>query len=95
MSTEQMTPETETLRERAVKRLRKKRDFHVHLLLYVTVNAFLVLVWLLTGPVFFWPVIPMAGWGIGVIANAWDVYASDVPTESQIRREMDKLSERP
>ena len=94
MSTEMQLPETESLRERAVKRLKKKSDFRVHLMIYLTVNTFLVMVWAVTGADFFWPVFPIAGWGIGVIANAWDAFARDVPTESQIRREMDKLSER-
>jgi uncharacterized ion transporter superfamily protein YfcC len=93
MSTEMQLPETESLRERAVKRLKKKSDFRVHLMIYLTVNTFLVMVWAVTGAGFFWPVFPIAGWGIGVIANAWDAFARDVPTESQIRREMDKLSE--
>jgi hypothetical protein len=93
MSTEMQLPETESLRERAVKRLKKKSDFRVHLMIYLTVNTFLVMVWAVTGADFFWPVFPIAGWGIGVIANAWDAFARDVPTESQIRREMDKLSE--
>jgi hypothetical protein len=94
MSTEMQAPETLGLRERAVKRLKKKSDFHVHLLIYMTVNAFLVAVWAVTGAGFFWPVFPLAGWGIGVIANAWDAYARDVPTENQIRHEMEKLGER-
>jgi hypothetical protein len=94
MSTEMRPPETDSLRERAVNRLKKKRDFHIHLLMYVSFNAFLVVVWAAIGTGFFWPVFPIAGWGIGVVANAWDVYARDLPTESQIRHEMDKLSER-
>ena len=76
-----------------MKRLKKKSDFKIHLLIYVTVNAFFVTVWAMTGSAFFWPIFPIAGWGIGVIANAWDAYGRDVPTESQIRHEMDKLSE--
>jgi hypothetical protein len=94
MSTEMKAPETDGLRERAVARLKKKSDFHIHLLIYVTVNAFLVTLWAATGAGFFWPVILLAGWGIGVVANAWDAYARDVPTESQIRHEMEKLSAR-
>jgi hypothetical protein len=94
MSAEMKIPESEGLRERAVRRLKKKSDFRIHLLIYVMVNAFLVVVWAMTGSGFFWPVFPMAGWGIGVVANAWDAYGRDVPTESQISHEMQKLSER-
>jgi hypothetical protein len=54
------------LRSRAVKTLKKRRDFKGHLLVYTMVNTFLVLVWLVTsGPDgFFWPVFPIVGWGI-------------------------------
>jgi len=81
------------LRERAVRRLKKKSDFRIHLLMYVMVNALLVVTWAMTGSGFFWPIFPIAGWGIGVVANAWDAYARDVPTETQIAEEMKRLSE--
>lgn len=87
------TTTAESLRDRAVKRLRKQRDFRIHLLIYVTVNAFLVVIWAMTGAPFFWPVFVMAGWGIGIVANAYDAYGRDVPSEEQISREMDKLRE--
>jgi hypothetical protein len=44
------------LRERAVERLRKKSEFRAHLLSYVLVNGFLVIIWAITGASFFWPV---------------------------------------
>ncbi len=91
MSSETMVQETETLRQQAVKRLQKKRDFHIHLLIYVMVNSFLVVIWWMTGAPIFWPIFVMAGWGIGIVANAWDAYGR-VPTEGQIQHEMEKLS---
>jgi uncharacterized membrane protein len=90
MSAETMTT-SESLRERALRRLKKQRDFRIHLLMYVMVNAFLVAVWAATGADFFWPIFPMVGWGVGVVANAYDAYGRDVPSESQINREMEKL----
>ncbi len=59
-------PEDGSLREQAVKRLKKKSDFRIHVLIYVMVNAFLVVIWAMTGSDYFWPVFPMVGWGIGV-----------------------------
>jgi hypothetical protein len=32
-----------------------------------------------------------AGWGVGVIMNAWDVYGRQEITEEDIHREMDRL----
>ncbi len=85
----------DVLRDRAVNRLKKRRDFSAHLLVYVLVNAFIVSIWALTNPDgFFWPIFPLAGWGIGVVMNAWDVFHNDEFDEEQIRREMDRLQER-
>jgi hypothetical protein len=81
----------ERLRQQAMTRLRKKSDFHAHLLAYVLVNTFLVAIWWFTGHGFFWPIFPILGWGIGVAFNAWDVYRRQDYTEDQIRREMDRL----
>jgi hypothetical protein len=87
--------ESDALRERAIKHLKKRRDFSGHLLVYVLVNGFLVVIWALTGDHgFFWPVFPMAGWGIGVVMNAWDVYRNDEFGEEPIRREMEHLRSR-
>jgi len=84
----------QVLRDKAVRQLKKKRDFRGHLLVYFLVNTFLVVIWLLTDPNgFFWPVFPIAGWGIGVIMNAWDVYGRQDITEEDIHREMEHLSE--
>lgn len=82
-----------TARDRAVRQLKKKRDFHAHLLIYALVNSCLVLVWFTTGRhVFFWPVFIIAFWGIGVVMNAWDVYHVEEFSEEQIEREMRRLS---
>ncbi|HXY71016.1 MAG TPA: 2TM domain-containing protein [Actinomycetota bacterium] len=84
----------EALREQAIRRLKKKRDFQGHLLVYVLVNAFIVAIWAVTGSGFFWPIFPIIGWGIGVVLNAWDVYRADEPDEDRIRREMEMLRRR-
>ena len=85
----------EVLRERAIKRLTKRRDLSGHLLVYFLVNAFLVVIWALNDVHgFFWPVFPIVGWGIGVVMNAWDVYRNDEFDEQQIRREMKRLQGR-
>ena len=57
------------LRQRAIKRLRAKAGFWTHLVVYLAVNAFLVVIWAFTGSDLFWPVFPIVGWGIGVVAK--------------------------
>jgi hypothetical protein len=87
-----VTPRTDDeLRERAIHQLKKKRDFRTHIFIYVLVNVMLVVIWAVTGSGFFWPVFPIIGWGIGVAANAWDVYGRKPITEDEIRRETERL----
>jgi hypothetical protein len=82
----------EALRERAIERLEKRHDFQAHVLVYVLVNAFIVILWAVTNHQgFFWPVFPIAGWGIGVVMNAWDVYRDDELDEARIRQEIEHL----
>jgi hypothetical protein len=89
------TTRDDVLRERAIKRLKKRRDFYGHLLVYFLVNAFLVVIWALTDVHgFFWPVFPIVGWGIGVVMNAWDVFRYEEFGEEEIRREIMRLQRR-
>ena len=87
------TDREQVLRDKAVRQLKKQHDFRSHLLVYILVNTFFVVIWLFTDPHgFFWPMFPIAGWGIGVIMNAWDVYGRQEITEEDIHREMEHLS---
>lgn len=80
------------LRQLALEQLRKKRGLQAHVIAYVTVNALLVGIWLVTDPGgFFWPIFPILGWGIGVAFNIWDVYSPERWTEDRIQREMQRL----
>jgi hypothetical protein len=82
------------LHDRAVKRLKAKAEFRVHLLIYALFNGMFVLIWAMTGANFFWPVFPIGIWGIGLVAHAMDVYWRHEPTESEIASEMDRLRSR-
>jgi 2TM domain len=94
MSTVQ-APSGDQLREQVIKQLKKRHDFHIHLLVYVLVNGFLAVIWAVTsGHGFFWPVFPMAGWGIGLVLHAWDTYTRQEPREEQVRHEMDRITQR-
>jgi hypothetical protein len=88
------TPIQGDLRQLAVTRLRKKRDWQAHALAYLLVNLFLIAIWLLTTPGgFFWPMFPLFGWGIGLAFHTWDTFAPE-PTEANIEREMKRLAPR-
>ena len=96
MSTDQLLTEVDSsLRDRAVKRLKKRRDLQGHLLVYALVNSLLIVIWFMTGANgFFWPIFPIAFWGIGVVMNVWDVYRGEGFTDEQIDREMARLDDR-
>ncbi|MGE5133031.1 MAG: 2TM domain-containing protein [Gemmatimonadota bacterium] len=95
MSDLEDTVSGQELRARAVKRLRKRRDFYGHLVIYILVNGFLVGIWAITGQGFFWPAFVLGAWGIGLLANAWDVFGRQDIDERRIRREMDRLQHSP
>jgi hypothetical protein len=84
-------------REQAIKRIKAKNDFKIHLVVYLAVNTMLVVIWAFTNAGqpfpqgFFWPIFPIVGWGIGVVINGYVAYRGHVYTEEQIQREMQKL----
>jgi hypothetical protein len=84
-----VTDESEA-RQQAIKRIKDKRGFQQHLLTYLLVNAFLWVIWAVTGADFPWPIFITLGWGIGVVSNWWAVYGRGGRpiTEDEIRREM-------
>ncbi len=80
-------------RDLAIKRLREKRDFRTHFVVYVVVNVFLWVLWALTDSTKTgvpWPVWPTLGWGLGVAINAWTVFGSRTITEDDIQKEMER-----
>lgn len=80
-----------TRREQAVRRLKAKYEFKVHLIVYLVTNAMLVLIWFVSSMGYFWPIWPIAGWGIGLIMHGYTVYFGSVFTEDQIQHEMKSL----
>lgn len=75
-------------RTEAIKRLNDNRDFKNHAVVYGVVNTILVVIWAATGAGYFWPIWPIAGWGVGVALHGWTVYQQRPISESDIRAEM-------
>jgi len=88
----------EVLREQALRRLKKRRDFHAHVFAYLAVNIVLWGVWVIVGVTSHsWDPGPLwvtLLWGLGLVFNAWDVYFRGPITEEEIGREMDRLEHR-
>ena len=77
-------------REAAYKRVKDKRDFRNHVAIYVIVNTLLVVIWAVSGAGYFWPIWPIAGWGVGLAFNAWAVYFERPISDDDVRREMER-----
>ena len=77
-------------RDAAVKRLKAKREFWQHVVIYVLVNSLLVVIWAVTNEgTYFWPMWPLLGWGIGLAMHAWDTFQKPISDEA-VRKEMEK-----
>ena len=75
----------------AVGASKETAGFWTHLLIHLTVNTFIIVIWVVSSGGFFWPVFPIIFWGIGLIANAWDAFEPDLVSENRIQREIERL----
>jgi hypothetical protein len=69
--------------ELAIRCARAERTLKTHLAAYAVVNATFVVIWAVTGAGFFWPIWPIAGWGVGLALNAWTARARRRPIIGQ------------
>jgi hypothetical protein len=86
---EETSPAPGLDRAAARKRIEKRRGLQGGLVAYVVVNAFLVVVWALTGAGYFWPAWIMAGWGVGMLLGLWDYLRgpiNDADVDAELRR---------
>ena len=83
----------EEVYEVAKKRVKARRDFYIHLVVYVVVNIMLVIIWAFPaggGYPWFWWVI--GGWGIGLLFNFLDVFVwQRSGDKGAIEKEADKI----
>lgn len=76
----------------ARKRVKLRRDFGMHLVLYLCVNAMLVGIWAITGRGYPWFLWPLFGWGIGIVAHALATAMEFLlPEERAVERELRRL----
>ncbi len=80
-------------RELAVKRLQAQRQFMATLVSGIGVVLLMVVIWLLSGRGYFWPIWVMFGFAIALATTAWHAYGKpQTPiTEDDIQREMDRI----
>jgi hypothetical protein len=83
--------EEQARHEQALRRVKAKRDLSAHVVVYVVVNAFLIGIWWFNGQGYFWPGWVLAGWGIGLVLNVWDVLLRRPITEQDVERELRRM----
>jgi Domain of unknown function (DUF1707)/2TM domain len=75
--------------------LQARRDFYRHLCSYVATNAFLVVIWALTGTRSgFWPIWVIAFWGMAVASHAARVFLFREEFGDRQRRHADRRHHR-
>ncbi len=88
------------IRARAEKRVKKRAEFLQHLAIYLIVNGFLWLMFLViaitTGawPALIAPFLSTAGWGIGLAIHALTVYIDTNTVENMRQQEIDREIQR-
>jgi hypothetical protein len=82
------------VRQQARKRVQARRDFSAHLVSYVVINAFLVMVWAVSGAGYFWPIWVIGGWGVGLALHAWDTFLRKPVTEADVDAELTRQRSR-
>ncbi|MBA5793692.1 2TM domain-containing protein [Flavobacterium sp. xlx-214] len=55
---------------KAKKRVKKVKGFYIHLITYICVNSFFIIINLLKPNDGYWFIFPLLGWGIGLFADA-------------------------
>ena len=85
------TQATTSSRQEAIRRLQHRRMYRRQLSRYVAVNTGLVLIWLLDGGGSFWPIWPIACWGLALLIQGWKLAHPEHPfSEEEIERELQR-----
>jgi fatty acid desaturase len=72
------------------KRIQKRHRLRVDFAAYLLINAFLVVVWASGGRGYFWPGWVMAGWGVLLLLDAWNLYDQEPITGDDLDHELRK-----
>lgn len=75
-------------RERARRRVEKKRKLHGDFAAYIVINSVLIVAWAAWGLGYFWPGWVLGGWGALLLLDFWHVYLRRPITEEEIEREL-------
>ncbi len=91
--TEKSSSEEEELHTEAVKRIKRKRDFAGHVVLYVIINAGLWIVWAIDGANTddLWPAWVTGIWFAILLLDAYKVYKERPISAQQVQKEIRRI----
>ncbi len=79
------------VRQQAIYRIRSRQQFYAHLAFFLVMSAYLIVLWDRSDAPDFWPVWPLLGWGIGLVAHGSHVFGWRKPiSEKRIQREINR-----
>jgi hypothetical protein len=69
-------------------RVERKHKLRADFVVYLVVNAALVVAWAVTGFGYFWPGWVLGFWGVFLLLDAWNVYYRRPVTEAEVDDEL-------
>lgn len=79
----------ERFREEAKKRIKERRDFFTHLLIFILINSFLIILNLNVSPDYKWFMWPLLLWTIGLTIHFFTIFIIRLRiTEEDIQKEV-------
>jgi fatty acid desaturase len=83
----------EQIYEQAKKRVEARRGFFIHLIVYICVNIFLIIIWAFAaGGGFPWFIFPLVGWGIGLLFHYLEAFVFEGKSDrAAIEKEVEKI----
>ncbi|WP_016953077.1 2TM domain-containing protein [Anabaena sp. PCC 7108] len=65
------------MKKQQISNSQKRREFKSHLMSFIVINGFLILLNLFTSPSYFWAIYPILGWGLGLLLHGIKTYMSE------------------
>lgn len=84
--------DAEELYQHAKKRVKTRRKFYGHVISWVVMSVFFILLNLATTD-YFWAIFPILGWGIGVALHGIKLFTGEWE-DSEIEKEYERLKKR-
>lgn len=84
---QQWLEERQAKRDRKAFNTHRRRQFHKHLLTYLAVNTFLIIVDLISDRRLDWAYWSILGWGLGLAFQAWNTYQISGEDDEKVFRQ--------